>query len=376
MTRTTQSRSSGRRYGFIALLAVIGLGAVVLFVQQMNLFSWDFRNNLWGPAHLLVEGLSPYDLAPLNLERGNAVWFPMPIGVFFWLGYLPQVQATNLWWVLMGLSLLGSVYLAMPEKKPPPLWTACLLLLVALFPPVITHMTLGQYTLIAMLCLMLSVRLLESERFLWIGVLLALASAKPQVILLPVMGLCLFIWWYHGWRALFKMLLAFAGSALLMTVPLWVSSVSWPLDFLTNLQNNPTWQHPSLFTWLVGVVGDVATIIYAPLFMGYLLLNAALWLARPARVALLWSFALNVIAVLYIWNWDFVLLLPLLVFTFLSVSTLRARLLLLTIYIVLWGVMIHIQLSSSGATFLFWWVPYALLAGIGATRWLDGYLST
>jgi hypothetical protein len=372
---THSAQANRRRIYLVAFLALIGVGALLLFIQQMNFFAWDFRNNLWGPTHLLVEGRSPYDLAPLNLERGNAAWFPMPIGVFFWLGYLPQVQATNLWWVLMGLALLGSVYLARPVRRPPLLWTACLLLMVALFPPLIAHMSLGQYTLIAMFCLMVSVRLLDDERFLWSGVLLALASAKPQVVLLPVMGICLYIWWYHGWQALFKMLAALVGSALLMTIPLWVSSVSWPLDFLTNLQNNPTWQHPSLYTWLVGLAGRVAPVVYVPLFAGLVLLNAAFWLARSARVALLWSLALNVIAVLYIWNWDFVLLLPLLTFTFLGLSRLRARLLLLLIYIILWGVMVHIQLTTGGATFLFWWVPYALLAGIVAVRWLDGYLS-
>ena len=373
---THSAQTNRRRTYLIACLVLIGVGALVVFVQQMDFFAWDFRNNLWGPAHLLVEGQSPYDLAPLNLERGNAVWFPMPIGAFFWLGYLPQVQATNLWWVIMSVSLLGCVYLAIPRQRPPLLWTACLLLMVALFPPVITHMTLGQYTLIAMFCLMVCVRLLDDERFLWIGGLLALASAKPQVILLPVMGICLYIWRHHGWQALFRMLAAMAGSALLLTVPLWVSSLSWPQDFLANLQNNPTWQHPSLYTWLQGISGDVAIIVYVPLFIGLIAVNGWLWLRQPARLALRWSLALNVIAVLYIWNWDFVLLLPLLAFTFLSVSTLRARLLLLLIYVVLWGVMIYIQLSSGGHTFLFWWVPYALLAGIGATRWLDDYLSS
>jgi hypothetical protein len=357
-----------RRSILMTCAIVVGFGLVVLFVQQTRFDAWDFRNNLWGPAHLLVNGDSPYDLALMNFELGNAVWLPGAIGTFFWLGFFSQAHATSLWWLIMIGSLLGSLYLALPDKKPPLLWTAYLLLLTGFFPPVLAHMSLGQYTFVAMFCLLVSVRLLEQDKIWLAGLLLAIASAKPQLLVLPVFGMLLYMWWYRGWRVLLTMLLAWGVSSLVLTIPLWFGSLDWPLHLLQNLQSNPSWQHPSLAQALEGSIGQLSAVVYGLVLAGTLLLNAALWLARPARVALMWSMALNPLVVLYIWHWDFVMMLPLLAYTLVS-GRWSIRVFLALACGVIWGLAMYIQITSGGNSFLFWWIPYALLPVIGFSRW-------
>jgi hypothetical protein len=63
-----------KRWSLVNLALGLGLTiGVIWFAANFSYVSWDFRNNLWGPAHLLVQGQSPYRLE-LFFERGNPVW--------------------------------------------------------------------------------------------------------------------------------------------------------------------------------------------------------------------------------------------------------------------------------------------------------------
>src|SRR5712692_2292721 len=94
-------RSIHRERIFAAVLLLAFAVGIVAFIKTPLFGSWDFRNNLWGPAYLLVHGQSPYHISTL-FENSNALWFPMAIGLFFPFGWLTQSEASNLW-------LLGNI---------------------------------------------------------------------------------------------------------------------------------------------------------------------------------------------------------------------------------------------------------------------------
>ncbi|MFN2242132.1 MAG: hypothetical protein ACK2U2_07590, partial [Anaerolineae bacterium] len=75
---------------------VIGLALAVVFLIRFRYAAWDFRNNLWGPARLLLQGDMPYNpqaLKGLASEWGVpfhlSIWFPTILGIGFPLALLP-----------------------------------------------------------------------------------------------------------------------------------------------------------------------------------------------------------------------------------------------------------------------------------------------
>lgn len=87
---------SGMRLVLVGLVALSVLSAAVWFIITQSFTNWDFRNNLWGPTHLLLTGRSPYIISQL-FTGSNSVWLPTSIGAYLPLGLLPEAQATNLW---------------------------------------------------------------------------------------------------------------------------------------------------------------------------------------------------------------------------------------------------------------------------------------
>lgn len=135
------------------LLAWIGAG---IFVATQDFVSWDLRNNIWSPLHLLVQGRSPFDLKQLYQHNENAIWFPMSVGAFFPLGYMTAAQASSLWFLLSAGAYAAFIPLARPASRPKPLWLAFLLLAILIFPPFVSHMLLGQYSILAALLMLLA----------------------------------------------------------------------------------------------------------------------------------------------------------------------------------------------------------------------------
>jgi hypothetical protein len=84
-----------------SLIALLAGALSIAFIAHFIRFDLivqprkDFYNELWGPAHLLVRGESPYDTSSLNADL-PAVWPPMAIGVFAPLGWLSEKTASRL----------------------------------------------------------------------------------------------------------------------------------------------------------------------------------------------------------------------------------------------------------------------------------------
>ena len=74
--------------------------------------------------------------------------------------------------------------------------------------------------------------------------------------------------------------------------------------------------------------------------------------------------ALNLVAVPYVWSWDFVLLMPLFVATLIATRSLALRGLMLIVYAAVWILTVHIRLTTLADEAQFWWMPLVLLATI------------
>ena len=126
---------------FLAFTSLILIGLFIIYFRYEP--GWDFRNNLWAPSFLLVNGQSPYNLTVLY-EMGSAVWMPVAVGIFWPLGYLPLQQASNLWWIFTLIGLTSIVWLSSGYQRPPKHLFIITLILAFLFPSTISHFSLGQ----------------------------------------------------------------------------------------------------------------------------------------------------------------------------------------------------------------------------------------
>ncbi len=367
MVDESASFSIKSRYVWLTFIALALVG--IVFTAVMQISAWDFRNNLWGPAHLITQGQSAYTIRSLGFDS-EAVWMPTAVGEFFWLGCLPLTQASNFWWFFNIVLLTVITWVIIPKRKPPPLLLALFLISVALFPPLIVHFNLGQYTLWATLLLLLCPYLLKTERYFRLGVLVALASGKPQLLFIPIVGLAIALYRQSGVKALRAFVAGGVLTTLILTIPLWLSDVQWIPDFIQALRNNQVWEHPSSLQVLQKSLGENGIWLYLLLCLVIIGITAKLWQRLPPQQAVLWSMALNLIAAPYIWTWDYVVLLPLWVYYMFRLNWMGQGLLLL-VYSVVWGGMLYIQINLSGNSYLTWWVPWVFIGGVAFAIWVS-----
>lgn len=345
----------------VVVIFVITAG-IIWLVANSRIDGWDFRNNLWAPSYLLLQGESPYDISSLY-ERGNPVWLPMAIGSFFPLGILPLPQAAMVWRLSSIGVMVGLVWLVAEEKRPSIFIFAIGVLAIALYPRTIAHIQLGQFSLLATFLYLLAVVLMQRHRSWLAALLVAVALAKPQLGLLAAMGLVIMA--YHQqklWGATW-FVLAVGMWCGVLTLPLFLLYPNWVPDFITALQQNPVWVQPSLFSLLPAWLGWPGWVIWGILFGGVAVVNGWLWWRRPGLVAMLGSLALTPLVSPYIWSWDFVLLLPLFVWALFRVRRLEAHGLLWVGYLLNWGLMLWVVLHTDGSDHYFWWGSW-LLAGV------------
>ncbi|MCC6612010.1 MAG: DUF2029 domain-containing protein [Anaerolineae bacterium] len=347
-----------RGLGFVIILGlVIAAGA---FVATQTLTSWDFRSNLWSPTHLLVTGRDPYTVDVL-FEGTNAIWLPTSVGAFFAIGWLPLQVATNLWLLLTVVLYIACIVMLLRTARPSLFTIGIVFTLALLFPPFISHLSLGQYTVFAMALLMLAF-FRDDPPPVAAGVLCALASGKPQLLILPVLGYWVYLIRQRRWGEMAKFAGAFAVTSILLTLPLWLGYSDWLAGFQAALGRNPGWRHPSLFVVLGeswGTLGDVVAGMVA-----VVALCLGLWRWQQPRQGILWTMALNLMVVPYVWSWDFVLLIPLFVATLIAAKSFALRGLMIVVYAATWILAIHIRLTTSGDEAQFWWMPVVLLATI------------
>lgn len=344
---------------FILLTLILG---AVTFIMPHNPVT-DFEVNLWFPANRLLQGTSPYqDLVP-TWHGLKAVWFPSTVGAFVWLGVLPLPTAQTIWLFLTTVCLLCSVLFIVPLKRTP-LWQILLVGLgVSLFPATIVHYTLAQVTIIVIFALLLCQRLIEEERYVLAAILLAAVSAKPQLLVLPIMGFALYIMQTAGWQGLARMAIVGITASVIFTLPLWLADRNWITGLFENLSNNPAWLQPTLLDVLQEMLGGAALLLYLPFVVLLFVINWRIWSRYAPSVAILWSMALNVVQSPYMWSWDFVMVLPLLIHTFVNERDKMGYSLYIGAYLIIWLGTIFIRAQDSNEFFA-WWVPYVALGAI------------
>jgi hypothetical protein len=297
------------------------------------------------------------------LQANPPVWFPSAVGLLFPLGWLDLRLAANLWF----LGNVALVILLLGEYREGSSFPLAATLLALLFPPLLIHFWLGQYTLLAAALLVLAARLVADQRFLLAGLVVAPALAKPQLAVLALPGLWLAAWRGGRQRGLLLFPAAVLVGTAALTVPLWIAHPNWFPDFLRTLQANPSWLQPTLFTVLRGLLGPAGTWLAGLVALGALAVNLWLWWKYPAQEVVPWSLALTTLATPYLWTWDVVLMLPLLIRSVQRQRALAARALWGGGVAVLWGALLTIRLLTDESDHRHWWVPWFLflLVGIG-----------
>lgn len=363
----SDSRSDRSAYFHLILSGCILaglLGVIIWLVATSQIGGWDFRNNLWAPSYLLLRGESPYDLSGLY-ELGNPVWLPMAIGALFPVGALPLPQAAMVWRLVNFGAVVGIVWVVAGQKRPSPALLAVALLAVALYPRTLAHVSLGQFSLFAVLLYVCAGLLLQRQRFWPAALPVAVALAKPQLGILVVVGLALRAYRLQGRRGAAVFVTAVVVWCALLTLPLFLLYPGWAPDFILSLRQNPAWLQPSLFSLLPAWLGQWPGMFgWGLLFLLVMGLNGWLWWKRPFWEAMCWSLALTPLVSPYIWSWDFVLLLPLLVREIFRLRLLAARFVLAMGYLLNWFLMFQVILSSDGSDHHFWWGSWFLVAVI------------
>ena len=351
--------------------SMFALGLIAAFITylfwKLIMPRMDFYNELWGPAYLLVQGKSPYDTASLNPVL-PAVWFPMAIGFFFPLGWLSEKNALQAWYVFNIIEICVVVYLAQGNKRS--LYNTVLLaLLCFFFPFTLNHFNLGQFSITVMLCLMLSAHFAEKRQDWLAAFFLALALSKPQLGIIAVFGLSVFYFKRNGFSGVFRFGLQTFLMALLMSLPLFISHPVWIPDWFKSMLSNYTWLHPSLFSLLRQSLGVWGTFIWLALMLVALGISYQLWMKFPPSVAMMWSLGITTIVTPYVWSWDFVLLLPIWMYTFVQADWKRKALLLL-FYAIAWYGMALVQAQEGSQNQYFWWAPLWFMGTLAlVTNW-------
>jgi hypothetical protein len=358
-------------YVFFFTIAFLSSLWVIFTVKFLN---WDFRNNLWGPAYLLWHRASAYNISSL-FPDSNAIWFPQVIGLFFPFGLLSQYPASNIW-LLLNLGLLIAIvwYLAwrVTGEKPKPSLFFALTLSVFIFPPSIRHLILGQIDIVIMVASIAGTIALEKNRFAVSGLFYGIALTKPQLCILVLPNVVLYMFMIkRSWQFALKLLFFIFSLSLTLTLPLWLSNSDWIRDFIANIGRNPQWLQPSIFLQLQLGLGQTGIILWLFLILGIFACAQKIWSNTKPTQAVLWSMALTTIASPYIWSWDFILLLPLLLDTAMRLSNGISRLTLVCFFIASLLLSVIAFTSPNFSESMLWWFPIGLLFGIIASKFLS-----
>jgi hypothetical protein len=221
---------------FAALSAWIGISAAMVLVAYVQ-FGQDFRG-YYAAARVLLQGGNPYDytqVAPILLETtgkigNNPFYYPLWFGwLIVPLALMPYPLARAAWLMLnLVIWLLSLLRLQSFLDFPPRGWQTWLLNLLATF--LFAWMT-WKFEQLGILLFALALEILiafKNRQWNRMGFFLAAALIKPNIMLVPVGVVCLWLLRRRIFRPLVVMC-ALLGGAIAVT------------SLLT-----PAWYHPFL----------------------------------------------------------------------------------------------------------------------------------
>jgi hypothetical protein len=359
------SSKAGRLLLVLGLLLIVAVAAM-WYLQNNPVRGWDFQMNLWIPSRLLIDGHSPYRVELLH-DIGNAVWMPTIIGFGFPLGWFSYPTASNLWFLLNLVALLAIIALIAIRQKPSAVLLAVVAVMVVTFPLSLTNLRLGQITIIITLFFLAIAFLKDRLPLPVVALMIVLALSKPQLGILVVPGLLLAYYREDGPRRAFTLLGMMALWTAILIVPLFFGSANWIADFVAALRKNPSYLHPSLWTVIPSWVGSTGLWFWGGAVVVLGVISLRLWLTRGREEAILWSLAMTPLLTPYVWNWDFVMLLPLFASSMMGAKNRLQQAILIIGYLICW-IMIWQILNSDPSNVNYWWIPlYMILLVLGSS---------
>jgi hypothetical protein len=243
---------------FLIVLSLLGLTWTNYRFSLQNPGGNDFLARWSGARFWLLQGISPYDdrvgLAtqeivyghPADSARGedqNLFVYPMFSMIFFApFGALDYLLARALWMTLLEVALiaqaLASLKLSGWKVSPPGL---VVLILFSLFwYPGARTLVLGQYAGLNALLMVGAIYMIQQDRDVLAGFLLALSMIKPQMSFLILPFTLLWGFSNHRWRLVQSIL---ASSILLWVLPM-LFLPDWPLQWIRQVIEYPTYTVP------------------------------------------------------------------------------------------------------------------------------------
>jgi hypothetical protein len=344
-TKNNLDTSSTRLINFAALSAWL-VTSVFMAIASLIWFGEDFRG-YYAAARVLLIGGNPYDykqLVPILMDisgrvGNNPYYYPPWFAWFFTpLAWLPFEIARAIW-MLINLSIwvLGLIQLSRLFHWPETGWRRWLMFLFATFLFAWMTWRYEQTGILLFTLLVFTLLALRKEEWTWAGIWLALLMIKPNITVLLVTAINIWLIRHGRWRPLITMCLVLTGLLLASTLatPDWYQPFLQPGfgNGLENVLDGPNRVvalriNTTLMDWLTrfGLNSDWNTAIYliVAIIGGLTLLFVVLRsdsLIKVVVVSLLVSFAVTPYALQY----DFPLLtLPLFWATALLIRSKRA----------------------------------------------------
>jgi hypothetical protein len=312
-----------KRADFAALCAWLITCATMAYIAYSE-FGQDFRG-YYAAAKVLLAGGNPYDyyqVAPILFETtgrigNNPFYYPLWFGWFAApLSLLPYQAARAVWmavnlvvWIVGLIRLRG--LLDWPRKG----WRTWCLNLLATF---IFAWSTWKFEQTGILLFAITVEIViahKRQRWNRMGILLAAASIKPNIMLIPVGILCLWLIRNKIYRPVILMTVLLAGLVLLTTIltPGWYQPLLQP-NFgqgLTEVLDGPDKTtgirlNTTLLDWLkvLQIPDDIAFIIYGlAIAISLFVIGKLVWNSKSVLevtvVALLVNFAITPYALQY-----------------------------------------------------------------------------
>ncbi len=254
MFRTTPTPT--RSISAVQWLALAGLLVILMAAESYALYTVftskfpggnDFFVYWLGGREYLLHGANPFSPAvaekiqlavfgrPVQPGDKDQAYFAYPLYslYFSWpLSLLPYPWARAIWMTLLQFMLLAITVLSIRLAGwRPPTWLFGLTLLwgILLYNGA-RAIILGQFSILVALALLLALWAIENQRDSWAGVLLAVTTIKPQMVILLLLFLLVWALAQRRWRLVGSFGAAMLGLLLssLLLIP------TWPLDFWWN----------------------------------------------------------------------------------------------------------------------------------------------
>ncbi len=257
---TTSYKSSTRNWIIFIIAVLVAISTLTWVNYRFSVIypgGKDFLARWMGARMWLTEGISPYDervsLAtqqeilghPANPAQGedkDHFVYPLTAMVFFGpFGLLEYIPARALWMTLLELSLAASAIISVRLVK----WSPSLPVTIALvlFSVIWYHglrtVIIGQFAGINALLIAGALLAIRQEKDILGGSLFALATAKPQMVLLIIPFVLLWALSRKRWG----LIKGFLGSFLILLVATLILMPDWPWQMLRQVQDYPSYTY-------------------------------------------------------------------------------------------------------------------------------------